>query len=259
MELRSRVAIVTGGSAGIGRAICLALAGQGATVVVAARNRDRLEETVREIRGRGGAAAAHSVDLARHEQIEEMVRETRREHGRIDVLVSNAAVAGPTAAAADLSASDWEATLAVNLTGAMVCARHVLPCMIEQRRGSIVNIAARAGMHGFLMRSPYAASKGGLIALTRTLAMEVGGHGIRVNCISPGPVDGEHARRVITEKAEALGIPYEQLMREKTAGIAMGRFVRAEEVAELALFLASDRSSGITGQNIVIDGGVIRR
>jgi NAD(P)-dependent dehydrogenase (short-subunit alcohol dehydrogenase family) len=160
-------------------------------------------------------------------------------------------------AAADLTIEDWDRTLAVNLTGAMLCSKQVIRYMVEQHSGTILNISARAGIHGFLMRSPYSVSKAGLINFTQTLAMEVGKHNIRVNCISPGPVEGERARKVIATKSKALNMPVERIMHDKTVRIALGRFVTAEEVANVAVFLASKKSSGITGQNITVDGGMI--
>jgi NAD(P)-dependent dehydrogenase (short-subunit alcohol dehydrogenase family) len=259
LELLEKVAIVTGGGSGIGKAIAAEFAGQGASVVVASRNKVHLNETVREIQVQGGVAAALPVDLSQSRQIEEMVLKTHERFGRIDILVNNTGIAGPTVAVHDLSAEDWERTLVVNLTGAMLCSRHVIPYMIEQHGGVIIHISARAGIHGFLMRSPYSVSKAGLINFTRTLAMEVGKHNIRVNCISPGPVEGERARKVIAVKSKALNIPVEKIMHDKTSGIALGRFVAAQEVANVAAFLASERSSGITGQNITVDGGMIHQ
>lgn len=259
MELVEKVAIVTGGGTGIGKAIAGAFAKQGAAVVIASRNRVHLDETLGEIRSRGGVAEVVPVDLSCRGQIEKMVRQTRKAFGRIDILVNNTGIAGPTAATAELTLEDWDRTLAVNLTGAMLCSQQVIPGMIEQHGGAILNIAARAGMYGFLMRSPYSVSKAGLINLTQTLAMEVGRYNIRVNCISPGPVEGERARKVIAAKSAALSLPVEHIMRDKTARIALGRFVTAEEVANTAVFLVSERSSGITGQNITVDGGMIHR
>ncbi len=259
MELIEKVAIVTGGGSGIGKAIAAAFAEQGASVVVASRNIDHLNETVCEIQTRGGMAAALPVDLSCRRQIENMVLKTHEQFGRIDILVNNTGIAGPTAAAADISLEDWEKTLMINLTGAMLCSQQVVPYMIQQRGGAIIHIAARAGIHGFLMRSPYSVSKAGLINFTQTLAMELGKQNIRVNCISPGPVEGERARKVIEAKSKALNMPVEKIMHDKTAKIALGRFVTAEEVANVAVFLASERSSGITGQNITVDGGMIHQ
>jgi NAD(P)-dependent dehydrogenase (short-subunit alcohol dehydrogenase family) len=257
LQLKNKVAVVTGGGSGIGKAIALAFAKEGASVVVASRNEANLENVIKEIKTMGSRASAMRLDVSCHNQIREMVLRTVDEYGKIDILVNNTGIAGPTTEVADLKIEDWSETLAINLTGAMLCSREAIKFMIPQERGNIVNISARAGIHGFLFRSPYSVSKAGLINFTQTLAMEVGKYNIRVNCISPGPVEGERARKVFAAKSEALNIPVENIVLEKTAKIALGRFVTAEELANAAIFLASDKSSGITGQNIVVDAGII--
>ena len=188
-----------------------------------------------------------------------MIAYINTEFGRIDVLVNNTGIAGPTEALVDLEIKDWYETLGINLTGAMLCSQEVLRLMIPQGAGNIVNIAAQAGIHGFVLRSPYSVSKAGLINLTQTLAMEVGKYNIRVNCISPGAVEGERARKVFAAKSEALKLSIEEIVREKTAKISLGRFITAEEVANVAVFLASEKSSGLNGQNLTVDGGTVYR
>lgn len=259
MEFDEKIVTVTGGGTGIGRAIAHAFSKEGATVIVASRNRENLKSIVEEIIDSSGQAVSFEVDVSSYDQIKEMISYIEAEFGRIDILVNNTGIAGPTAGVEDLTIKDWHVTLDTNLTGAMLCSKEALRLMISRGSGNIINIAARAGIHGFILRSPYAVSKAGLINFTQTLAMEVGKYNIRINCISPGPVESERARKVIAAKSEAFKIPVEDIIREKTDKIALGRFVTSEEVANVAVFLGSDRSSGINGQNITVDGGVVHR
>lgn len=259
MEFREKIALVTGGGTGIGRAIANAFSKEGASVIVASRNKLNLKTVVKEIQDNGGKAVSFEVDISSHNQIKEMISYITAEFGRIDILVNNTGIAGPTTGVVDLEIKDWNETLKINLTGAMLCSREVLRLMIPQENGNIVNIAACAGIHGFVLRSPYSVSKAGLINFTQTLAMEVGKYNIRVNCISPGPVEGERARKVLAAKSKTLNITIEEIVREKTAKIALGRFVTPEEVANVAVFLASEKSSGLNGQNLTVDGGIVYR
>jgi NAD(P)-dependent dehydrogenase (short-subunit alcohol dehydrogenase family) len=254
VRLEGRAAIVTGGH-GIGRAIALRFAAEGCAVVVAGTGRERLEETARDLRQRGVRAPVSVTDVADEKAVADMVSRTLREIGRLDILVSNAGIAGPTAEIVQLDRAEWDRTLAINLTGAFLCAKHALPHMRAQRSGRIINIASVAGFIGYPLRAPYAASKWGMIGLTRTLALEAGPHGITVNAIAPGSTRGERMSRVIQARAQALGKPEAEIEREYLDPTALKRMVSEEDVAAMALFLASDEAASITGETIAVSGG----
>lgn len=255
MRLHGKVAIVTGGGKGIGRAISLAFAKEGADVVVAARTELALKEVASEIEAMGRKSLAIVTDLLDPEHPLNMVDRTLNEFGKIDVLVNNSGIEGPTAGVVDMDLEAWNQVLAVNLTGAMLCARYVLRSMISQRSGTIINISSGAGRFGLIYRSPYSVSKWGIIGLTQCMAREVGTYGIRVNCIAPGPVEGDRIERVYRERSKATGKTVEEVMESDKTGAALHRLVKPEEVAALALFLASDESSGMTGQTLNCSAG----
>ncbi len=256
MSLEGKVAIVTGGGKGIGRAISLAFARQGADVVVAARTESALKEVATAIEAIGRKSLALVTDLSDAEQSLVMVDRTLEKFGKIDVLVNNSGVEGPTANVADMDLEAWNQVLAVNLTGAMLCAKHVLKNMIPRQSGVIINISSGMGRRGVALRSPYSASKWGIIGFTQSLAWEVGRHGIRVNCIVPGPAEGDRIERVLKKRSKILGITLEELMESFKARSPLNRLVKPEEVAALAVFLASEESSGMTGQAINCSAGI---
>ena len=176
--------------------------------------------------------------------------------GPLEVVVNNAAAAGPTLPVHELPPDEFEAVLRTNLLGPFLVAHHALPRMIARGRGAIVNIGSIAGVEGYPLRSPYSSSKWGLVGFTRTLAGEVGQYGIRVNLVAPGPTEGERSTAVIRARAEALGQPFEELRARYEQQIPLRRFVDADEVASAVLFLATDASSGITGQSFCVSGGI---
>ena len=256
MQLDGRVAIVTGGGYGIGRAIALALAKEGADVVVAARTERALKQVAREIKGMGRKSLAMVIDLLQPEQPMAMVEKTLAKFGKIDILVNNAGAEGPIRNVAEMDLKGWNDLLAVNLTGAMLCSRCVLgKSMIPRKSGVIINISSAAGRKGLPTRSAYSSSKFAIIGFTQSLAVEVGRYGIRVNAIAPGAVEGERIERVFNIAAKNMGVTYEQVVANSNARSALGRMVKPEEVAALAVFLASEQSSAITGQTINIDAG----
>jgi NAD(P)-dependent dehydrogenase (short-subunit alcohol dehydrogenase family) len=257
MRLKDRVAIVTGGGVGIGRSIALAFAKEGAAAVVTSRNLSNLEDVVKQIEGQRGRATAIQTDISDERQVQRMVAQTLDEYGQIDILVNNSGIAGATANIVDVTLDDWNKTLAVNLTGTMLCSREVLKSMIPRQRGNIINIVSLAAKSGFMMRSPYCASKWGVVGLTLTLAAEVGIYNIRVNGISPGPTQGPRIEAVYRAKAEALGIPYEEFYESNAAKMALHRLVTAEEIAAAAVFFASNESSGITGEVLNVNAGCL--
>ena len=255
MKLEGRVAIVTGGGHGIGRAIALRFASEGCALTLAGTGRERLEATARELRERGACARVSLTDVADEPAVQRMVQETVAELGHLDILVNNAGITGPTAAVADIAREEWDRTLAVNLTGALLCAKHALPHLIAAGGGRILNITSVAGFIGYPLRSAYAASKWAMIGLTRSLALEVGPHGVTVNGIAPGSTRGERMSRVIRTRANALGKSEAEIEREYLEPTALKRMVDEEDVAATALFLASDEARNITGETISVSGG----
>ena len=260
MRLQDKVAIITGGGKGIGRAISSAFAAEGASVVMAARTRSVLEEAAEEIQSQGGDAKAIQTDITDEKQIERMVGETIKTYSRIDILVNNSGIAGPTARVVDLDLAAWNEVFAIDLTGAMLCAKHVLKHMIPQKSGVIINIVSEGGRSGdgrsgYPMRSPYCCSKAGLIALTETLSIEVGEFNIRVNAISPAAVRGERIINVVKGRAEATGLPFEEVMGTLVENYSLKRPAEESEIAAAAVFLASDESSAITGQTLITNCG----
>jgi NAD(P)-dependent dehydrogenase (short-subunit alcohol dehydrogenase family) len=255
MKLEGKVAIVTGGGRGIGREIALLFSKEGAAIVAAGSTPDAIEEVASEIRKGGGRALAVLTDVADEPGVERLISSTLNEFGYIDILINNAGIMGPTAPVWKVSREEWDTTLAVNLTGAFLCARHALPSMMERRSGRVINITSIAGLKGYPLRSPYAASKWGMIGLTRTLAGEVGQYGITVNAIAPGPVRGPRIDRVIRHRAAQKGLSFEQVEREYIEPIALRRMAEESDVAAMALFLSSEEGRNITGETINISGG----
>lgn len=234
---------MTGAGQGIGREVSLQLAQAGAKVVLIDVS-DKVFDVLREVRGFGGDGLAIKCDVSRWEDVRAAVNQVLDKFGRIDILVNNAGIY-PFKPFTEMGEQDWDKVLDVNLKGVFNFTRAVLPRMIEQRRGKIINISSIAGsVVGFPNLVHYSASKAGIIGFTRALALETAQYGITVNAISPGPIETPGIG-VLSKEA------YEQVRR----AIPLGRFGKPEEVAYLVLFLASDKSDFITGQNIVIDGG----
>ena len=241
--LRDRVAIVTGASRGIGRAVARRLAADGAAVVAAARS-DGADGVAAEIRAGGGRSVGVRVDVTDPERIEAMVRTALDEYGRIDVLVNNAGIVRDRLALR-MAPADWDAVVATNLTGAFACARAVLRPMIKQRGGRIVNVGSVVGRMGNAGQANYAASKAGLEGLTRALAREVASRGITVNVVAPGMI-GTDMTAGLDESAQAA-------MLEQ---IPMGRLGTTDDVAGAVRFLASDEAAYVTGHVLAVNGGM---
>lgn len=248
-ELTGKVAIVTGGSAGIGRAAALALAAEGAAVVVADVDVERGEGVAAAIRDKGGQATFVRTDVTDDAEVEAMVRVAVEEYGRLDVAFNNAGIEGTPAPTHECSPENWQRTLAVNLTGVWSCMRHEIPRMLERGGGSIVNCSSIAGLVGFASSPAYVASKHAVVGLTRTAALDYATDGIRVNAVCPGVIDTEMITRFThgAEEAESALVAMEP----------MGRMGRPDEIADAVVWLCSDRSSFTTGQAIAVDGGVV--
>ena len=256
MKLRDRVAIVTGGGTGIGKAICLAFADEGAAVVAAARNVARLEEVADHIKAKGGKAKAIQTDISDHEQVKRMVAEAVEEFGKLDVLINNAAAYSyNNADVPDMDLDNWYDTLTVNVSGTMLCAREAMRVMIPRKSGVIVNVSSVAGISGHPTESPYCVSKWAIIGFTEVLAIEAGKHNIRVNTISPGATRTKEFEEMITALAHRRGITEEDMWRKLKASNSLNRIAEPEEIARAVVFLASDDSSAMTGHNMIVSCG----
>jgi NAD(P)-dependent dehydrogenase (short-subunit alcohol dehydrogenase family) len=251
--LQGRTAVVTGASQGIGRAIALRFAQEGARVVLAARSLERLEETATQVESAGGSAVVVKVDLRIPAEVERLAARA----GAADVIVANSGIAGPTGELWTLDPAEWDETIAVNLTGTFLLCRALLPPMVERGSGSVVVIGSSTGKRALYGRTPYAASKLGLVGLVRTLAVELGPRAVRVNLISPGGVAGPRIEAVIREQARAGGTTYDAVYNEYVSTVPLRRLVNAEEIAAAAVFLASDASASITGEDLNVSGGFV--
>ena len=256
MRLDGKVAIVTGGGRGIGRAIALRCAAAGADVALAARSVDQIEEVAGLIEGQGGRALPVATDLRDPGQVTRLAATVADELGDVDVLVNNSGIAGPMSVLWEIEPEEWDETIQVNLTGTFLCCRAFLPGMTSRGSGSIVVIGSVTGKRPLHGRTPYAASKLALVGLVRTLAWEAGEYGIRVNLISPGAVVGERIERVIEGQAKTKGVTIEDAREELAAGSPLKRFVDPEHVAEAVVFLASDAGSSVTGEDLNVSAGL---
>jgi NAD(P)-dependent dehydrogenase (short-subunit alcohol dehydrogenase family) len=255
MLLKEKVAVITGAGRGIGRAIALAYVQEGAQVVLAARSVEALQETQAEIARLGGTGIVLPTDISDPDAIEALVTQTLAHFGRIDILVNNSGIGGPSAPLWEIAPSEWEETFKVNVTGTYLCCRAFLPHMIKQRAGCIVIIGSMTGKRPLLNRTPYAASKMALVGLARTLAWETGPYNIRVNVISPGPVEGKRIEWVIRTQAEAKGISVDEARQQFTSGSPLGKLITASDIADAAVFLASDKAKAITGEDLNVSAG----
>jgi NAD(P)-dependent dehydrogenase (short-subunit alcohol dehydrogenase family) len=239
--------IVTGAGQGIGRAVALGFAADGARVVLVARSEDRLEGVAEEVRAAGGEALVVPADVGDPAAVERLAAAATEQWGAAEALVAVAGIAGPIAPAWELPVDEWEATLRTNVTGVFLCCRAFLPAMVEQGRGSVVVIGSMTGKRPLPKRAAYATSKAALVGLVRTLAMDAGAAGVRVNLVSPGPVEGERLDRVLPEAARPRLL----------ADSPLGRFTTAGEVAAAVRFLCSEAASGITGEDLNVSTGTV--
>jgi NAD(P)-dependent dehydrogenase (short-subunit alcohol dehydrogenase family) len=258
MHLENQVAIVTGAGQGIGREIAWRLAREGARVVLADVDEAGARETAAGIAQAGWReAAAITTDVSSEAQVERLIGSTLAIGGRIDILVNNAGVMGPVKNLEDITVEEWDATLAVNLRGMFLCCKHALPAMKRQGKGSIVNVASVTGKRPLTQRTPYAASKMGVIGFTRTLAVEVGPWKIRVNAVCPGAVTGRRQDLVFEGIMKFTGKTREQVVAERVAISPLKSLVDPTHVAAVVAFLCSEDAAMMTGQDINVSAGAI--
>ena len=252
MDFTGKVALITGGGNGIGRAACVGFAQRGAKVVVVDRDGTAAEATAGIIRQKGGEAIAVTADVTKSDDVKAYVKATLDKFGRIDCFFNNAGIEGKLAPTAEYDEAMFDAVIGVNVKGVFLGLRHVLPEMIRQGSGAVVNTASVAGLVGSPGMPAYVASKHAVIGLTKVAAGDVGRQGIRVNAVCPGPVDTRmiHAleKQIDPANPDAVGARYQ-------AALPSGRYTTAEEIANMVLFLCSDLASNTTGGQFVVDGG----
>lgn len=251
-----RHALVTGAGRGIGKAVALALGRCGCRLSVLARTRNDVEAVAREIRETGGKAAALTADVTNPDDVRRSFAEARSAFGPIEILVPSAGIA-PSALVHRTTDEQWQGTLQLNLTGAFYCIREALPDMLEKGYGRVVTMASIAGKTGYPYIAAYAASKHGLLGLTKCAALEVAGKGITVNAVCPGYVDTPMTDRSVDRMVEKTGKDPADIRRHLESLNPQKRLVTAEEVADLVVFLCSDAAHGINGQALNVDGGTV--
>jgi len=244
MNLNDRVAIVTGAGRGIGRAIALRLAEAGAAVVVSDVLREEAEAVAKEIKDAGGQSLAVLADVSSSPDVSSMVEETLKAYGRIDILVNNAGIARDQIVLR-MSEEDWDKVIDVNLKGVFLCTKAVLRYMVKNRWGRIISLSSIAGQVGNPGQANYSSAKAGIIGFTRTVAREVGSHGVTVNAIAPGFIETEMTKQIKEEQRQEI-----------KRRIPLDRFGTPQDVADVVAFLASEEAGYITGQVLSVNGGM---
>ena len=250
LAIRELRVLVTAGADGIGLEVARAFAEEGAKVHVCDVDRAALESLATT-----NPQITQSVaDVSDRAQVSKLFDEALASLGRLDVLVNNAGVAGPTGAVEEIAPEDWDRCIAVNITGQYNCARLAVPHLRKSQNASIVNLSSAAGRLGFALRSPYAASKWAVVGFTKSLAIELGPNGIRVNAIQPGIVEGPRIRGVFERKAAARGMTFEEIEKEALSMVSMNIMVTPRQIADTIVFICSPRGRTITGQEISVCG-----
>jgi 3-oxoacyl-[acyl-carrier protein] reductase len=255
-NLRDQVALVTGGAQSIGFGICEALGAAGCIIVIADIRRERMQESCEKLVARGYRCETLEVDVTNEDSVRSMVEEVKSKHSRIDILVNSAGVPPNVVPLIHLSTAEWNRVLSVNLNGVFFCCREVGALMAQQESGKIVNIASLNAVSPAALSVSYNVAKAGVVSLTQTLAVELAPFGVNVNAISPGPVATEFHDTVMPQRAATLGITREAMVERVRASIPLGRWGKPEDVAKAVLFLASDQSAWMTGQNLIVAGGL---
>jgi NAD(P)-dependent dehydrogenase (short-subunit alcohol dehydrogenase family) len=241
--------LVTAGAAGIGRVIAQTFVDNGARVHVC-------DVDERSLAALPAKISKTRADVANLTDVNLLFEDVERHLGGLDVLVNNAGIAGPTAKVEDIKPEDWDRCIAVDLNSMFYCTRKAMPLIKRSGGGSVINLSSAAGLHGFPQRSPYCAAKWGVVGFTKSLSVEAGPDKVRVNCICPGIVEGERIDRVVEAKAKSLGVSREAFLEKFLETTSMRSTVSAQEIANMALFLASNAGKHITGQALAVDAGV---
>ncbi len=250
MRLKNKVALITGGGSGIGKASCLLFAREGAQVVVVDLKKETAEATVKEIKDAGGDARAFAADISKAKDSEAMVMFSEESYGKLNVVFNNAGIFHPKDESVTTTTEEiWDLVIDVNLKGVFFGCQYAIPALLRAGGGSIINTASFVAIMGAAVpQIAYTASKGGVLAMTREIAVEFARQGIRANSLCPGPVETPLLAELLADPARR---------QRRLVHIPMGRFARAEEMANAALFLASDESSFITGTSFLVDGGIV--
>ena len=252
LDLKGHRVLVTAGASGIGLATARAFAAEGARVLVCDVDRNALAAMATD----DAAIATVEADVSKPADVARLFGEVDARLGGLDTLVNNAGIAGPTAACEDVKLEDWQRTLDVNLTGMFLCAQQAIPRLKQSTNGSMVNLSSAAGRFGFALRSPYSASKWGVIGFSKSLSIELGSAGVRVNAICPGAVAGDRIDRVIAGKAKVRDVPFDVVRDEFLGKTSLKRFVSADDIANAIVFLSSKLGANIDGHALPIDGDV---
>jgi 3-oxoacyl-[acyl-carrier protein] reductase len=257
MKLDNKKAIVTGAAKGMGAAITKTLAREGADLVLTARDTTALEEVASEVRALGSEAHVVACDVTDEAQVKAMVETARGVFdGRIDILVNVAGVTGPIETPVqEIKVEDFDHVVTSNVRGTFLPIKHVMPTMIVQKSGKIVNIGGTSGLRGYAMRTAYSASKWAVRGITRTVALEAGAHNINVNVVCPGIVETPRMEKLCREKARVRGCAYEEVYDEYVQDMALKRVTTSQDIANAVLFACTEESRNMTGQEIAVDGG----
>ena len=257
MRLANKKAIITGAAKGMGAAITTTLAREGADVLLTARDTQALDEVAKQVKALGRQAYVIACDVTVESQVEALARKAKEVFGgRIDILVNVAGVTGPIETPVqDIKVEDFDNVIHANIRGTFLPIKHIVPTMITQKSGKIVNIGGTSGLRGYPMRASYSASKWSVRGITRTVALEVGKHNINVNVVCPGIVETPRMEKLCREKARVRGWTYEQVYAEYVQDMALKRVTTPQDVANAVLFMCSEESRNITGQELAVDGG----
>jgi NAD(P)-dependent dehydrogenase (short-subunit alcohol dehydrogenase family) len=251
LTLKGKRTLITAGAGGIGRVMAETFVNAGARVHICDVVQAAIDETVQALK-----VTASFCDVSDLKQVDALFADVKRHLGGLDVLINNAGIAGPTGKVEEIATADWERCIAVDLNGMFYCTRLGVPMLKAAGGGSIINLSSAAGRLGFPFRTPYAAAKWGVVGFTKSLSMEVGTSHIRVNALQPGVVEGDRINRVIEAKAKAVGISFEEQKQISLERVSMHTMVSPQDIANMALFLASDAGKHVTGQAISVCGGV---
>ena len=255
-DLKNKVAIVTGGARGIGLSVCETLAGAGCAVVIADISEQNGGAAEQNLRHAGYACEYLWVDVAQEDSVRAMVEGVQKRHDRIDILVCSSGVPAKVIPTIQLPSEEWIRVLTVNLFGVFLCCREVGAVMVKQGGGRIINMASLNAVSPPALTAAYNVSKAGVVSLTQTLALELAPFGVNVNAISPGPIVGDFNDVIMPQRAATLGITPDQMVEKIRASIPLGRWGTTADVANAVLFLSSPQSDWITGQNLIVAGGL---